>query len=162
MVSWRGCLLSLLSLLIKVERLSDVCKTPVLLSLLVMCMRANEGAEDVNLPGEIFTLYKQAMAAVLKKALARLPLAGHTEHGSISGADEFRSLLLEVAVANHRAGKRDFDHDVLDEVLEKERVSAKRVIQKNIWNALLKEGDAPLIKILSLGDAKGENVSTPA
>ena len=162
MVSWRGCLLSLLSLLIKVERLSDVCKTPVLLSLLVMCMRANEGAEDVNLPGEIFTLYKQAMAAVLKKALARLPLAGHTEHGSISGADEFRSLLLEVAVANHRAGKRDFEHDLVREVLEKERVSAKRVIQKNIWNALLKEGDAPLIKILSLGDAKGENVSTPA
>jgi len=155
MVSWRGCLLSLLSLLIKVERLSDVCKTPVLLSLLVMCMRANEGAEDVNLPGEIFTLYKQAMAAVLEKALA-----GHTGHGS--GADEFRSLLLEVAVANHRAGKRDFEHDLVREVLEKERVSAKRVIQKNIWNALLKEGDAPLIKILSLGDAKGENVSTPA
>ncbi len=160
MVSWRGCLLSLLSLLIKVERLSDVCKTPVLLSLLVMCMRANEGAEDVNLPGDIFTLYKQAMAAVLKKALARLPLAGHTEHGS--GAEEFRSLILEVAVANHRAGKRDFEHDLVREVLEKERVSAKRVIQKNIWNALLKEGDAPLIKILSLGDAKGENVSTPA
>ena len=134
----------------------------MLLSLLVVCMRANEGAEDVNLPGDIYTLYKQAMTEGLEKGLARLPLAGHTEHGNISATEEFRSLILQVAVANHRAGKRDFDHDVLDEVLEKERVSAKRVIQKNIWNALLKEGDAPLIKILSLADAKGENGSTPA
>ena len=131
----------------------------MLLSLLIVCMKAKGGGAGANLPEDIYGLYGDAMTAVLEKAVAATAQTG------IMGEGHLRRLLQKIAAANHRRGERDFDHDLVREVLEKGLLSATRgtcVIQKNMWNALLKEGDAPLIKILCLGDAKGENGSTPA
>jgi hypothetical protein len=112
---------------------------PVLLSLLILCLRAqSEGGDSVRLPEDLFELYYFAIESVLRRELG-------------SEAHVARSMLRRIATANHLAQRRFF---LLNEVKDALSGHDDELL---LWMRLMRAGSFPLVKVLaSDGEKSGE------
>ena len=118
----------------RMDVFEEICSIPVLLSVLACAF----ALEVQRLPADIYELYEMGMLTTLQRRLDQEQVATALE------------MLEMIAVANHKAKRRTFQVDDLQEVFQ------QKPQLLTLWSELLEDGHIPLVKILTLGHLTGE------
>ncbi len=121
----------------RIRVFEEVCKTPVLLSMLILVLGASEESKDITLPSDLYHLYIMALNAALGR--------------NFKGEEMVMAsrMLRAIATANHMAQRRTF-------TLADARNVLKGSPGLQMWEELCGQGSIPLVKILAFGENSGE------